>query len=58
MVPYERIFKLLDKEIISDDLITRIRNKNFSRIAIMNEQGKVRGFIKTKTLVKLHLQIG
>lgn len=58
MVPFERGFKLKEEDVVSEELITNIKNKNFSRIAIMTKENKVRGFLKTKTLLKLYENIG
>lgn len=56
MIPLEKTFKLESEDIITDDLITRIKKKNFSRFPILDKD-KIKGFAKTKTLLKMHLNI-
>lgn len=58
MVPLNRVFKLNEEDVISEELLNRIHDKNFSRIVIFSADNKCKGFLKTKRLIRIHKHIG
>lgn len=58
MVPLNRAYKLNEEEVINEELLNKIYDKNFSRIAIFSQDNKCKGFLKTKRLIKIYKNIG
>lgn len=58
MVPLERTYKLSEEDEIDEQMIKKIVDKNFSRIPIFSGDGRCRGLLKTKRLLRIHNHLG